>query len=436
MQTKENCSDSEVAYIDKSETKIKKNVRHDAQHVSICRHLGALGGLPIGYGVAKAASESEPVRLQAENVRGSLDLCLIEFCAGKALLAKQACTMLARASDSTTKSTSHSSSGTPTAPRVDVVLIDRTEVRHDAFMSTQERTSIESTKVAGSPKQSKHNVSTFDHMELQCTRLTVDIADLCLERLLQFQRCGQSVAMGKHLCGVATDLTLRCYVRALATASDTSACETDDDHRQRNAREQKSDETANVAHAVDSVDSVDNAVRGGVALALCCHHLCEWDGYIDTQWLSRHGIQRGEFALMKRLATKYRTHPCRQHRPRSKSGKYSPRRASAMAAHEQQDFVRWFAQARVLTLLSHACAGSLRRPRELAATAGAHLAAARASCGIMAKRCLNEGRAAWLRSQPGWDDASVRLVRFVPENDSPENFLLVGRFARGEKPNA
>lgn len=44
----------------------------------------------------------------------------------------------------------------------------------------------------------------------------------------------------------------------------------------------------------------------------------------------------------------------------------------------------------------------------------------------MAKRCLNEGRAAWLRSQPGWNNGSVRLVRFVPELDSPENFLLVG----------
>lgn len=76
-----------------------------------------------------------------------------------------------------------------------------------------------------------------------------------------------------------------------------------------------------------------------------------------------------------------------------------------------------------------------RDSRALAATPGAHLAAARASCGIMAKRCLNEGRAAWLRSQPGWNNGSVRLVRFCTEADSPENFLLLGTFGRPSPPS-
>ena len=67
----------------------------------------------------------------------------------------------------------------------------------------------------------------------------------------------------------------------------------------------------------------------------------------------------------------------------------------------------------------------------LANTAGAHLAAARASCGIMAKQCFNEGRAAWLRAQPGWGNGSVRLVRYVGEAESPENTLLVGAFVYG-----
>ena len=98
---------------------------------------------------------------------------------------------------------------------------------------------------------------------------------------------------------------------------------------------------------------------------------------MDTGALTRHGIGAGEFALMRRLATKYRAHPLRQ-RP----------------------------------------AGT-----ELPATHGAQLAAARATCGIMAKRCLNTVRAAWLRRQ-GWDN--VRLVRYVAEEQSPENVLLVG----------
>lgn len=305
-----------------SEANIKSGSRHDAQHVSICRHLGALGALPIGHGmeaattlaphscVTKPATESEksgPKR----SLRDPFGLCLIEFCAGKALLAQQACTMLtqSKASASSSESISHNSSETPGVACVDVVLVDRTEVRHDAFMSMQGQSSNDQQNAPMAEGTLPTQLSAPLSPELKCTRLTVDIADLCLERLPQFQRCERSVAMGKHLCGVATDLTLRCYVRALAAAAAAvpeKSCETGhcDEH---------------LAAATRTVD-VAGGLRGGVALALCCHHLCEWDGYVDTKWLSQHGIARGEFALMKRLATKYRTHPCRQQRSHSRAG--------------------------------------------------------------------------------------------------------------------
>jgi hypothetical protein len=51
----------------------------------------------------------------------------------------------------------------------------------------------------------------------------------------------------------------------------------------------------------------------------------------------------------------------------------------------------------------------------------AELAALRSEVGVMSKRLLNEGRAAWLR-ECGWQ---ARLVEFVEKGTSPENTLLV-----------
>ena len=51
----------------------------------------------------------------------------------------------------------------------------------------------------------------------------------------------------------------------------------------------------------------------------------------------------------------------------------------------------------------------------------AELAALRSEVGVMSKRLLDEGRAAWLR-QLGWE---ARLVAFVEKETSPENTLLI-----------
>ena len=64
-----------------------------------------------------------------------------------------------------------------------------------------------------------------------------------------------------------------------------------------------------------------------------------------------------------------------------------------------------------------------RKKKHPLSTAGGRHAAASAEVGVLAKRLLNEGRAAWLRRQPGWE--GVRLVRYVDSSVSPENQLLV-----------
>jgi tRNA:m4X modification enzyme len=55
------------------------------------------------------------------------------------------------------------------------------------------------------------------------------------------------VGLSKHLCGVATDLTLRCIVNSMASTP----------------------------KALDAL---------GVAIALCCHNGCEWDDYVGREY--------------------------------------------------------------------------------------------------------------------------------------------------------
>ena len=52
------------------------------------------------------------------------------------------------------------------------------------------------------------------------------------------------VCMSKHLCGVATDLSLRCIMNTLP-----------------------------------SHDYLE-----GIAIALCCHHACTWDDYVNQEY--------------------------------------------------------------------------------------------------------------------------------------------------------
>ena len=65
------------------------------------------------------------------------------------------------------------------------------------------------------------------------------------------------VALGKHLCGAATDLTLR----ALATSCLT--CDTPSSAAPHNPS----------LHSLKSI-----------GIALCCHHACNWRDYVGKDW--------------------------------------------------------------------------------------------------------------------------------------------------------
>ncbi|KAI0224956.1 tRNA:m(4)X modification enzyme TRM13 [Lamellibrachia satsuma] len=100
-------------------------------------------------------------------------------------------------------------------------------------------------------------------------RLKMDIEHLDLGKVPSIQECTRPiVGLGKHLCGAATDLMLRC----LNTLP-------------------KEDEKQS-----DSTKSGRSAL--GIVLALCCHHRCEWRSYVGKALMARWGISARQFHLM------------------------------------------------------------------------------------------------------------------------------------------
>lgn len=96
----------------------------------------------------------------------------------------------------------------------------------------------------------------------------MDIVDLDLSLVEAVKGCGL-VGVGKHLCGAATDLALRCLVSTL--------------HK-------------------------EGAGFGGVkvcglAIALCCHHRCKWEELAGQEYMTQLGVTAEDFHLMSHMTS-------------------------------------------------------------------------------------------------------------------------------------
>ncbi|XP_011869225.1 PREDICTED: tRNA:m(4)X modification enzyme TRM13 homolog isoform X2 [Vollenhovia emeryi] len=91
-------------------------------------------------------------------------------------------------------------------------------------------------------------------------RIRADIADLQLNQIAEVQSIKYKVGIAKHLCGTATDLTIRCLVKSI-----------------------------NGEPAVD--------VRG-LIVAFCCHHKCEYSSYVGREYLRQCGFTADEFPIL------------------------------------------------------------------------------------------------------------------------------------------
>uniref|UniRef100_A0A1I8NQ20 tRNA:m(4)X modification enzyme TRM13 n=1 Tax=Stomoxys calcitrans TaxID=35570 RepID=A0A1I8NQ20_STOCA len=116
-----------------------------------------------------------------------------------------------------------------------VVLVDRMSLRHKKDNKIEDRSLVQ--------------------------RIRADIVDLCLDKLPALNTSQHCVAVSKHLCGGATDLTLRCITQASERLTDV------------------------------------------IMIAVCCHHRCDWPNYVGKEFFKRHGVTPRQFLIITKMVS-------------------------------------------------------------------------------------------------------------------------------------
>lgn len=125
-------------------------------------------------------------------------------------------------------------------------------------------------------------------------RLQVDIQHLDLNKVPLLRQKGLPlVGVGKHLCGAATDLALRCLF-------DKRSCS--DSTEPPPKRFKSSDSPADPDNPTDPSSGPDPAVVG-LTVALCCHHRCDWRHYVGKHFFKQKGLGPEEFSVFCRMSS-------------------------------------------------------------------------------------------------------------------------------------
>ncbi|KAK8973253.1 hypothetical protein V6N11_013239 [Hibiscus sabdariffa] len=195
-------------------------------------------------------------------------------------------------------------------------------------------------------------------------RLKIDIEDLNLNAVKSLQGLPY-IAIGKHLCGPATDLTLRC-------------CQVNE----RNVEQCGS-----------------NCHLKGLAIATCCHHLCQWKHYINKKYLTSLGISKEEFHAITWFTSWAVDADHSSDLSDDIDFKLHPESIEKEECNEDANGVE--AVARNMKAIE------------------------RAKLGFMCKQIIDMGRLMWLKEH----GLETELVKYVPPSVSPENHLLIARHA-------
>ncbi|CAL9043356.1 unnamed protein product [Musa banksii] len=212
----------------------------------------------------------------------------------------------------------------------------------------------------------KADRSLRQNQRISLERLRIDIADLNLDEVHFLKGLGH-LAIGKHLCGPATDLTIRCCL---------------------NREYNQSKETHSTSSHLK-----------GIALATCCHHLCQWKHYTNTKFLLSLGITVEEFHAMTWF-TSWAVDADHS----SELSDVSPQETnlSTICSEDKQSNLEDSDVEQII--------------RGMPVLDRAHL-------GFICKEIIDIGRLLSLRDQ-GMD---AQLVKYVPSNISPENHLLLAK---------
>ncbi|XP_013735346.2 tRNA:m(4)X modification enzyme TRM13-like isoform X2 [Brassica napus] len=167
------------------------------------------------------------------------------------------------------------------------------------------------------------------------------------------------VAVGKHLCGPATDLSLRCCL---------------------------------------SRQDGESPVLRGLAIATCCHHLCQWKSYINKEYIIGMGISKDEFHALTWF-TSWAVDDDHGSKVPGVEG------IDLIASKEEEDGDK----VEDDSLSSVEEVVKKMKPME------------RAFLGFKCKQIIDAGRMKWVKKH----ELDSKLVKYIPASISPENTLLV-----------
>eukprot|EP00076_Gallus_gallus_P048733 XP_422313.3 tRNA:m(4)X modification enzyme TRM13 homolog [Gallus gallus] len=131
-------------------------------------------------------------------------------------------------------------------------------------------------------------------------RLQVDIQHLCLNKVPILEKKKLPVVgIGKHLCGAATDLALRCLVESYATC-----CNEENQEPVPKRTKNKAEGSSNSSNDDDNERNKEVVKPvAGIVIALCCHHKCDWTHYVGREFFRSVGLGPVEFHYFQRMSS-------------------------------------------------------------------------------------------------------------------------------------
>ncbi|NXE89384.1 TRM13 enzyme, partial [Menura novaehollandiae] len=225
-------------------------------------------------------------------------------------------------------------------------------------------------------------------------RLQVDIQHLCLNKVPTLEKKKLPVVgIGKHLCGAATDLALRCLVESYITCCDGE----DEEPAPKRSRVAHTEEAPSNS-AENERNTEDRKPVAGIVIALCCHHKCDWTHYVGREFFKSAGLGPVEFHYFQRMSS-WATCGMRENTGKASTSEESEDQTNDTDEHEQT--------------LSRTESGSdtLR---------GILTVEERKEIGCLCKRLIDHGRIEYLR-QHGY---KATLQYYTESAVSLENVLL------------
>ncbi|KAH7444878.1 hypothetical protein KP509_02G095400 [Ceratopteris richardii] len=207
---------------------------------------------------------------------------------------------------------------------------------------------------------------------IELKRVRIDIEDLYLKGMNAL-RDHHYIAFSKHLCGHATDLTLRCCRPDLASQS---ICHLD-----------------------------------GIAIATCCHHICQWRPYVNKQFFKKLGFSKKEFHILTWLTSGAVAGIKSNSDNSANQSNLDLFQTEVNDEHDTQSFAK--------------TENSTTDPEEQFHGVSLWLTSLvdRAELGRKCKQLLDVGRLYWLQES----GMSAELITYVSADITPENTLLLAK---------